>query len=87
MKKIILFLLFTVALQATFAQSAISGLVMDGDLNEPLAFANVIVREKGQTQTTLGSITDFEGRYSIIVSAQGLYEVEFSYLGDRKSVV
>ena len=63
MKKIILFLLFTVALQATFAQSAISGLVMDGDLNEPLAFANVIVREKGQTQTTLGSITDFEGRY------------------------
>jgi hypothetical protein len=87
MKKIILFLLFTVALQATFAQSAISGLVMDGDLNEPLAFANVIVREKGQTQTTLGSITDFEGRYSIIVSAQGLYEVEFSYLGYKTIVI
>ena len=55
MKKKILFLFLTVAFQASFAQSAISGLVMDGDFNEPLAFANVIVREKGQTQSTLGS--------------------------------
>ena len=86
MKKIILFLLFTVALQATFAQSAISGLVMDGDLNEPLAFANVIVREKGQTQTTLGSITDFEGRYSIIVSASASEPSPLLYLAPYAGV-
>ena len=87
MKKKILFLFLTVAFQAAFAQSAISGLVMDGDFNEPLAFANVIVREKGQTQSTLGSITDFEGRYSIIVKSEGLYEVEFSYLGYETKVI
>ena len=87
MKKKILFLFLTVAFQAAFAQSAISGLVMDGDFNEPLAFANVIVREKGQTQSTLGSITDFEGRYSIIVKSEGIYEVEFSYLGYETKVI
>lgn len=87
MKKKILFLFLTVAFQAAFAQSAISGLVMDGDFNEPLAFANVIVREKGQTQSTLGSITDFEGRYSIIVKEAGIYEVEFSYLGYETKVI
>lgn len=87
MKKKILFLFLTVAFQASFAQSAISGLVMDGDFNEPLAFANVIVREKGQTQSTLGSITDFEGRYSIIVKSEGIYEVEFSYLGYETKVI
>jgi len=87
MKKKILFLFLTVAFQAAFAQSAISGLVMDGDFNEPLAFANVIVREKGQTQSTLGSITDFEGRYSIIVKSEGLYEVEFSYLGYKTIII
>lgn len=87
MKKKILFLFLTVAFQAAFAQSAISGLVMDGDFNEPLAFANVIVREKGQTQSTLGSITDFEGRYSIIVKSEGFYEVEFSYLGYETKVI
>lgn len=87
MKKKILFLFLTVAFQAAFAQSAISGLVMDGDFNEPLAFANVIVREKGQTETNLGSITDFEGRYSIIVKSEGFYEVEFSYLGYETKVI
>ena len=87
MKKKILFLFLTVAFQAAFAQSAISGLVMDGDFNEPLAFANVIVREKGQNQSTLGSITDFEGRYSIIVKSEGIYEVEFSYLGYETKVI
>ena len=87
MKKKILFLFLTIAFQAAFAQSAISGLVMDGDFNEPLAFANVIVREKGQTQSTLGSITDFEGRYSIIVKSEGLYEVEFSYLGYKTIII
>lgn len=87
MKKKILFLFLTVAFQAAFAQSAISGLVMDGDFNEPLAFANVIVREKGQTQSILGSITDFEGRYSIIVKSEGIYEVEFSYLGYETKVI
>ena len=87
MKKKILFLFLTIAFQAAFAQSAISGIVMDGDFNEPLAFANVIVREKGQTQSTLGSITDFEGRYSIIVKSEGLYEVEFSYLGYKTIII
>jgi hypothetical protein len=48
---------------------------------------NVIVREKGQTQSTLGSITDFEGRYSIIVKSEGIYEVEFSYLGYETKVI
>ena len=87
MKKIIFLCLIFLQVGALNAQSVISGLVTDGDFGGPLAFANVIVREKGQTETNLGSITDFEGRYSIVVKSEGLYQVEFSYLGYETKVI
>jgi outer membrane receptor protein involved in Fe transport len=58
-----------------FAQSTITGKVMDGDLNSPLPGANVIV--KG---TTKGATTDFDGNFSITTeSSSG--EVIVSYVG------
>ena len=69
------------------SQSAVSGVVIDGDFNEPLAFANVILRVQGSQDTTAGTITDFEGRYSIIVERPGLYDLEFSYLGYETKII
>ena len=80
MKKLV-FLFLGLMTQWAFGQSVISGVVIDGDFNEPLAFANVVLKAQGSDAVLGGSITDFEGRYSFDVSRSGTYELTFSYLG------
>ena len=53
----------------------IVGLVTDGELNEPMAFANVQI--KG---TDKGASTDFEGKYALQVE-EGTYTLVFSFVG------
>ncbi|WP_299047242.1 TonB-dependent receptor [uncultured Polaribacter sp.] len=77
MKKI-LFIIFLALTQFITAQSngTLRGLLTDKEAgNEPLPFANVII--KG---TTNGSTTDFDGNYTISVPA-GTHTVVFSFLG------
>ncbi len=60
---------------SAFAQGTITGTVMDGELNEPLPGANVVV--KG---TTNGVSTDFDGNFTIeVTQTSGILVV--SYLG------
>ena len=68
---------------ATFAQlsaqetGSIAGKLIDKEVNdEPLAFANVLI--KG---TTTGTTSDFDGLYEIDNLDPGTYTVVFSYLG------
>ena len=68
-------------------QSVITGIVIDGDFNEPLAFANVVLREQGSDITISGAITDFEGKFIFEVNNPGPYEIELSYLGYETKVV
>ena len=56
------------------AQQTVSGVIMDTD-NEPLIGASVVV--KG---TTIGTLTDIDGSYSINVP-NGATDLEVSYLG------
>ena len=86
MKKFILLVLLLIT-SASMGQSVITGIVIDGDFNEPLAFANVVLREQGSTETVSGAITDFEGKYVFEVNGPGPYEIEFSYLGYETKVV
>ena len=78
MKKFNQFLCITVlTLFSTvmYAQSTITGKIIDGDLNSPLPGANVIV--KG---TTNGTTTNFDGDFSITAkSSSG--EIVISYVG------
>ena len=53
----------------------ITGAVMDGEFNEPMAFANVLIKN-----TTKGTTSDFDGKYTIDVEP-GNYTVVFSYIG------
>lgn len=88
MKKLKLFVVVgSLIAQWSFAQSVITGVVIDGEFNEPLAFANIVVRQEGFSQTIGGAITDFEGRYSVSVETAGTYVVEFSYLGYETKIV
>lgn len=66
-------LLFLVSFSG-FSQS-ISGVVMDGEFNEPLPFANVLV--KG---TTKGATTDIDGKFLIKIDP-GTYTLVFSFVG------
>jgi len=56
-------------------KGTITGKILDGETNEPLAFANVILKE-----TNKGVTSDFEGSYTIEAN-QGTYTVSFSFLG------
>ncbi|MUU79326.1 TonB-dependent receptor [Winogradskyella endarachnes] len=71
--KYIYALFFLVGLNA-FSQS-VTGIVMDGEYNEPLVFANVLI--KG---TTTGTTTDFDGKFVLEVDP-GTYTLVFSFVG------
>jgi hypothetical protein len=63
-------------MQLTLAQQGIiSGTVNDGEVNDILPFANILV--KG---TTVGTTSDFDGKYTLEIDP-GVYSVVFSFLG------
>ena len=75
-KSLILFSLTVLTPTQIFAQTGkISGTIMDGEFNEPMAFANVLIKN-----TTKGTTSDFDGKYNIDIEP-GLYTVIFSYIG------
>ncbi len=59
----------------TYSQYGITGTVIDGDFNEPLPFANILVKETGD-----GVTSDFDGKYAIELSP-GSYTLIFSFVG------
>ncbi|MEJ6546676.1 MAG: TonB-dependent receptor [Flavobacteriaceae bacterium] len=73
MKNIIIFTFL--AFTSLVSAQKLSGTIMDGEFNEPLAFSNVVV--KG---TIIGTTSDFEGKYTLDVPV-GVYTIQFFYLG------
>ena len=69
---IILFLLFGYTLKA---QTIITGVVSDS-LNNPIPSASVYL-----SKTTVGTLTDNKGVYSLTIPQHGVYEMITSYLG------
>ncbi len=57
-------------------EGVLHGRVIDGGLNEPLAFANILISE-----VNLGTTTELDGAYRIPKIPPGTYTVTFSYLG------
>ncbi|MCB0563718.1 MAG: TonB-dependent receptor [Phaeodactylibacter sp.] len=62
-------------------QRTISGGVTDADTGEPLIGANILI-----IGTSLGTVTDFDGKYELEVPA-GAKQLEFSYTGYTPQVV
>jgi len=70
-------LLFSTTILLAQETGSITGKLTDKELNnEPLPFANVLI--KG---TTIGTTSDFDGLYDIPNLEPGIYTVQFSYLG------
>lgn len=59
-----------------FAQSTISGKVLDSKTNEPLPFANVFL-----DNSTHGTATDMSGVFKLSNLAPGSYDIIFSFVG------
>lgn len=73
--KVLAFIIFLSFTPTAFSQGIVSGTVIDGEFNEPMAFANILV--KG---TTKGVTTDFDGKYEIELD-EGTYTLVFSFVG------
>jgi hypothetical protein len=63
------------------AQIGITGTVIDGDFNEPLPFANILIQETGT-----GVTSDFDGKYSFELPA-GTYSIQFSFVGYETKII
>ncbi|PKQ67592.1 SusC/RagA family protein [Labilibaculum manganireducens] len=75
MKKTVLFLFLTFFCMATFAQRhVVTGVVSSAEDGTPIPFASVVV--KG---TTIGTSTDFDGKYSIEVTEDAI--LAYSMIG------
>lgn len=61
--------------QAAFSQSGISGTINDGEFNDVLPFANIILKD-----TQKGTTSDFEGKYRMELEP-GSYTIVFSFVG------
>jgi len=78
MRHLINYLFFTLFLFTSniFSQSGIvRGTIIDSDFQDPVPFANILVKETGT-----GTTSDFDGNYEIILE-EGSYTLQFSYLG------
>tara|TARA_B100000401_G_scaffold438305_1_gene386322 strand:+ start:1660 stop:4089 length:2430 start_codon:yes stop_codon:yes gene_type:complete len=75
MNRILLFLLAGLFLNTIQSQNAtLKGVLMDGDYNEPLIGANIVLN------TGNGASTNLDGEYSISTEP-GTYNVDFKYVG------
>ena len=83
MSRFALFMLFLVLSVPVFSQTGIlRGVVSDARSNEPIPFATVVIQG-----TNSGVTTDFEGKFEFNGLKAGLYNIEVSFLGFKKSVV
>lgn len=82
---IILITLFGAVTSASAAQRTVKGVVLSSEDNLPLIGASVYVtaddmKRAGSTQSTLGVITDIDGRFSIAIP-DGVTRIYCSYVG------
>ena len=60
---------------ASAQQGTVAGTITDGEFVEPMAFANVLVKD-----TTIGTTSDFDGKYELNLDP-GSYTLVFSFVG------
>lgn len=78
MKKLVLqIFLFFACMAFAYAQTAtISGVVKDAETGETLPYCNIFVNN-----TTIATVTDLDGKYTLSGLEPGSFEIGFSFLG------
>ncbi|MDT0558139.1 TonB-dependent receptor [Ichthyenterobacterium sp. W332] len=73
-QKVLSFVFFLIV-SLSFSQGKVAGTVIDGEFSEPMAFANILVKD-----TTTGTSSDFDGKYELELE-EGTYTLVFSFIG------
>jgi outer membrane receptor protein involved in Fe transport len=81
-KKLLLILFFIPALAYPGTTGKLTGKVTDAQTGEPLIGVNVLIEG-----TTLGAAADADGSYVILNVPPGIYNVKFSSIGYKTSVI
>ena len=76
MKKLLLLISGILLSASVFAQGTVTGRILDGDSGEPLPGVNAMIEG-----TTIGSITDLEGQFTITNVPTGGRSLVLSYVG------
>jgi hypothetical protein len=71
-----LFALLLLVANVVFAQTSISGTVVDNETGEAIPGANVIV-----VGSNTGAVADFDGKFTINTTAELPFTIEVSYIG------
>lgn len=79
--KSLLFILFWLASRYLLAQTIITGVVADS-LNNPIPLASVYL-----SKTTIGTLTDNNGAYTISIPQNGVYEMVASCIGYKQNIL
>lgn len=78
LRKITITLSLALLALISYSQATIMGKVVD-EKNEPVPFANVVIKQNGLLKT--GATTNFDGEFKISNLEGGSYDVEVSYVG------
>ncbi|MGX1930875.1 TonB-dependent receptor domain-containing protein [Flagellimonas sp. 2504JD4-2] len=91
MKKVILlFALFLLGAHSTILAitndneppiGSISGIVIDNDLKQPVAYAAIVIKSEDGTETITGGITTDEGTFEIKKLPEGSFVLEVQFIG------
>lgn len=76
-----LLILCLCSLVATAQKVIVSGVVMDGSLNEPMTGASVVLLQPKDSAQSAGISTDLEGRFKLPAVKAGNYIMRISYMG------
>lgn len=80
MKKLIGFIIFSLLFVNFVQAQQIKGIVIDASTEEPLIMANVTL-----ASTTQGTVTDFDGSFSLQLPNNNPHDLEISYIGYETS--
>lgn len=76
MKQLLTFVFALFISAATFAQGTVTGKLVDADNGEPLISASVVI-----SGTTIGTLSDFDGNFSISDVPAGSQTIVITYIG------
>lgn len=83
MKNWILFLVFSSVVTFSFAQKQgieIQGKVIEGNSQQPIEFATIMIGDKATKKPITGATTDLEGNFNLRTKATNFY-IEISFIG------
>ena len=88
MKKILTLLAFLGSMMTAFAQSTgeVKGKIVD-EKGEGLIQASVQILDASGKNTGRGTVTDFDGNYTLGPLNAGTYNLKYSYLGYSSQIV